>query len=156
MAQESSAGKKRNGEDGVVELRPPVRIESTASIQAGQEALGRGAWEEARSALEQALRADDSPEVLFGLGEALWWLGEILESARCWERAYVAFRRLPDPVGAANVALQLTFLYQDNLGNHAAAAGWAAHAARLIDEFDLEPMRGWVFLTRACGSQDPG
>ena len=120
------------------------------------QALGRGAWEEARSALEQALRADDSPEVLFGLGEALWWLGEILESARCCERAYVAFRRLPDPVGAANVALQLTFLYQDNLGNHAAAAGWAAHAARLIDEFDLEPMRGWVFLTRACGSQDPG
>ena len=142
MAQESSAGKKRNGEDGVVELRQPVRIESTASIQAGQEALGRGAWEEARSALEQALRADDSPEVLFGLGEALWWLGEILESARCWERAYVAFRSLPDPIGAANVALQLTFLYQDNLGNRAAAAGWAAHAARLIDEFDLEPVRG--------------
>ena len=62
----------------------------------------------------------------------------------------------PTRSGAANVALQLTFLYQDNLGNHAAAAGWAAHAARLIDEFDLEPMRGWVFLTRACGSQDPG
>ena len=156
MPQESPSQKKRSGEDRVVELRPPARLESTTAIEAGQEALARGAWEEARSALENALQADESPEVLFGLGEALWWLGEIRESVRCWEQAYVAFRRRPDPVQAANVALQLTFLYQDNLGNHAAAAGWAAHAARLIDEFDLEPMRGWVLLTRACGSPDPG
>ena len=154
MPQESHSQKKRSSKDRVVELRPPVRIESTNAIQAGQEALARGAWEEARSALELALRADESPEVLFGLGEALWWLGEIRESVRCWERAYVAFRRRPDAVQAANIAIQLAFIYQDNLGNRAAAAGWAAHAVRLIDEFDLEPMRGWVVLIKASGSID--
>ncbi len=46
-----------------------------ATIEAGMEALGRGAWKEARSALEDAARADESPEILFGLGVALWWLG---------------------------------------------------------------------------------
>ncbi len=117
------------------------------------EALGRGTWEEARSAFEGA---DESPEVLFGLGEALWWLGGIRESVRCWEQAYAAFRRRPDPVQAANVALQLGFLYQANFGNHAAAAEWTARAARLVDEFDLEPLQGWVLLIKASGCPDPG
>ncbi len=98
---------------------------------------------------------DDSAAVLFGLGVALWWLGETRGSLRCWEEAYAAFRRRPDPVQAANVAFQLSFMYRANLGNHAAAAGWAARAARLVDEFDLAPMQGWVWLIRANGSLDP-
>lgn len=130
--------------------------QSAATIEAGQEALARGAWEEARSAFEDALRAEELPEVLFGLGEATWWLGEVRESVRCWEQAYAAFRRRPDPVQAANVALQLGFLYQANLGNHAAAAGWAARAGRLVDEFDLDPLRGWVLLVKMAGCSDIG
>ena len=145
-------------------LQPSVLLET------GQKALARGAWEEARSAFEDVLRWDDSAaervsseaayqpvevaEVLFGLGGALWWLGEIRESVRCWEQAYAAFRRLPDPIQATNVALQLGFVYQANLGNDAAAAGWAAHAERLVDQFDLEPMWGWVSLIRASSCFD--
>lgn len=120
------------------------------------EALGRGAWEEARTAFEDALRADESPEVLFGLGQALWWLGGIRESVSCWERAYAAFRRRPDPAQAAYAALQLGMIYQANLGNHAAAAGWTARATRLADEFGLEPLRGWVLLLKAYGCPDAG
>ncbi|MGH3148820.1 MAG: helix-turn-helix transcriptional regulator, partial [Rubrobacter sp.] len=137
-----------------MELRPQARLESATAFEAGQEALERGAWEEARSALEQALLTGESPEASFGLGQALWWLGEIRESVRCWERAYVAFRRRPDPVQAVNVALQLGFVYQANLGNHAAASGWAAHAARLVDDFGLEPLQGWVSLLEASGCSD--
>jgi hypothetical protein len=129
--------------------------QSAATIEAGLEALGRGAWEEARSAFERALQTDESPEVLFGLGEAQWWLGEIRGSVRCWEQAYAAFYRRPDPAQAVNAAIQLCFIYQANLGNHAAAAGWAARAGRLVDEFDLEPRRGWVLLIKACGCSDP-
>ena len=69
----------------------------------------------------------ETAEVLFGLGSALWWLGETRESVRSWEQAYAAFRTI-DPVQATNVPLQLGFVYQANLGNDAAAAGWAAHA----------------------------
>lgn len=119
------------------------------------EALGRGAWKEARSAFEDAARVDESPESLFGLGVALWWLGEIRESVRCLEQAYAAFRRRSDPVQAARAALELCFLYHENLGNHAAADGWMARAARLVDEFDLEPLQGRVLLIKACCCSDP-
>jgi tetratricopeptide (TPR) repeat protein len=87
----------------------PSQHRSAATIQAGQEALARGAWEEARSAFERALGAgqrdvekhsfqavvdlEGSAEVLSGLAEALWWLGEIRESLDCWERAYSGFRQ---------------------------------------------------------------
>jgi DNA-binding NarL/FixJ family response regulator len=117
--------------------------------------LSQGNWEEARSAFEHSLRADESPEVMFGLAVALWWLGETREPVRCLEQAYAAFRRRSDPAQAANAALELCFLYHENLGNHAAAAGWVARAARLVDEFDLEPLRGRVLLIKACCSSDP-
>jgi DNA-binding NarL/FixJ family response regulator len=93
---------------------------------------------------------------LSGLAEALWWLGEIQESLECWERAYTEFRRRPEPAQAASVAIQLAVLYDANLGNHAAAAGWVARAARLVDEHTLEPLRGWVLIARATDAADPG
>ena len=104
-----------------------------AAIETGLEALAQGAWEEARSAFERALGAgqrdvekhsfqavvdlEGSAEVLSGLAEALWWLGEIRESLDCWERAYSGFRQRPDPAQAAFVAIQLGLLYDANLGN---------------------------------------
>ena len=126
-----------------------------ATVQAGLEALSQGNWEEARSAFEHSLRADESPDVMFGLAVALWWLGETREPVRCLEQAYAAFRRRSDAAQAANAALELCFLYHENLGNHAAAAGWVARAARLVDEFDLEPLRGRVLLIKACCCSDP-
>lgn len=141
-------------------------------VEAGREALGQGAWEEARSAFERALHTGDrdatkhsfrakldpeeSAEVLSGLAEALWWLGEIREAFDCWERAYSRFRQRPDAAQAAFVAIQLSILYNANLGNHAAAAGWVARAARLVDEHGLEPLRGWVLIAKAVASADPG
>src|SRR3712207_5414265 len=111
-------------------------------VEAGQGALDRGAWDEARSAFERALHTGDrgaarnssrvaldpgeSAEIFSGLAEALWWLGEIRESIDCWERAYSGFRRRPDPAQAAFTAIYLGLLYNANLGNRAAAAGWVA------------------------------
>jgi DNA-binding NarL/FixJ family response regulator len=141
-------------------------------VEAGRGALVRGAWEEARSAFERALLTGDrdeakhsfralldsegSAEILSGLAEALWWLGEIRESLDCWEQAYSGFRRRPDPAQAAFVAIQLSFVYNANLGNRAAAAGWVARAARLVEEHALEPLQGWVLIVNASLSADPG
>jgi hypothetical protein len=56
----------------------PSQRPSAATIEAGQEALARGGWEEARAAFERALgTSDSSAEILSGLAGALWWLGEI-------------------------------------------------------------------------------
>ncbi len=141
-------------------------------VEAGREALVRGAWEEARSVFERVLYTGDrdaakypfrsvldpeeSAEVLSGLAEALWWLGEIRESLDCWEQAYSGFRQRPDPAQAAFVAIQLSILYEANIGNYAAAAGWVARAARLVEEHELEPLRGWVLIAEALVAADPG
>ncbi len=95
--------------------------------------MGRGAWEEARSAFEHSLRADESPEAMFGLAVALWWLGEVREPVRHLEQAYAAFRRRSDPAQAAGAALELCFLYHENLGNHAAACRMMQSCDRCAD-----------------------
>jgi hypothetical protein len=46
-------------------------------------------------------------EALNGLGQALWWLGETRDSVDYRERAYAEFRRRPNPVEAATIALVL-------------------------------------------------
>jgi DNA-binding CsgD family transcriptional regulator len=136
---------------------------SSQLLKAGREALVQGAWEEARSAFERALHpggweaahGPESAEVLSGLAEALWWLGEIRGSLDCWERAYAGFRQGPDPARAAFAAIQLSILFNANIGNHAAAAGWLTRAARLIEEHGLEPLRGWVLTVEAKATTDP-
>ena len=85
-----------------MDTNQPSQPPSAATIEAGHKALARGAWREARSAFELAIGASDAAkdssgallepgenaEILSGLAEAMWWLGEIRESLECWERAY--------------------------------------------------------------------
>jgi hypothetical protein len=54
----------------------------------GDVALARGAWAEARTAFEAALRTRELPEALEGLGKTAWWLdlADLVFDTR--ERAY--------------------------------------------------------------------
>jgi hypothetical protein len=42
-------------------------------LVSGREALGGGAWAEARAHFEAAVADEESPEALEGLGVAAWW-----------------------------------------------------------------------------------
>jgi hypothetical protein len=53
-----------------------VKRSTQNPLVAGQEALGRGAWEEARAAFEVALGAGKTAEGLEGLGMAAVWLDD--------------------------------------------------------------------------------
>ncbi len=124
-------------------------------LAAGNEALKTGDWSAARVAFESALEQEETGEALFGLGDALWWLGEVESAVRCRERAYAEFCERSDPVQAAIVAMRLCLTFRANFGNHAASRGWLRRAARLVEDFELEPLRGWVLLTRAHEAEDP-
>ena len=121
-----------------------------ALIGAADDALKAGDWSTARTLYEAAVALEETPEALLGLGTALWWLQEADASLRCRERAYAAFRRRSDPFKAAIVALQLCPHYSGSLGNYAAARGWLGRAARLVEEFKLAQLDGWVLLGRAA------
>jgi DNA-binding CsgD family transcriptional regulator/uncharacterized protein HemY len=123
-------------------------------LEAGTEALKAGKWTAARSAFETALEHQETAGALFGLGDALWWLGDVEGAVRCRERAYVAFRQ-SDPMQAAIVAMRLCLTYRANLGNRAASRGWLGRAARLVEDLELDDLRGWVLLTRAYDADEP-
>jgi hypothetical protein len=63
-------------------------LQKPSGCVAGDEALARGSWAEARKAFEAALNIAEVPEALEGLGNAAWWLdlGDLVFEAR--ERAY--------------------------------------------------------------------
>lgn len=125
-------------------------------LNAAEQALQAGDWSTAKREFEVVLAEHESPEALVGLGNALWWLQDPEASLSCHERAYAAFRRRRDPLNAAIVALRLSPRYSASLGNLAAARGWLGRAARLIEEFELTPLQGWVFLSRAAMASTTG
>ena len=133
--------------DGRVE--GAAEVDTMALLRRAQEALQRGDWSAAKERFEVALEQEESGEALFGLGAVLWWLGETEASVRYQERAYAAFRRRLDPTQATLAAVDLCLTYLASLGNHAACRGWLARAARLVEDFELAPLRGWVSLCRA-------
>jgi DNA-binding NarL/FixJ family response regulator len=124
-------------------------------LGAGQEAAASGEWERAREAFAAAVEIEATPEGLYGLSNALWWLGHTDASVRAAESAYAGFRRRPDPLQAASVATRLYFLHRASLGSVATSRGWLGRARRLVDEFDLAPLAGWVLLCRAHDNEDP-
>ena len=97
--------------------------DTRALLEQGEAALAAGDWRAARVAYRDALAAEEMPEALFGLGTALWWLGEVTEAMPCWEAAYAGFQRRSDPVMAVNVAIVISFTYSANFGNVAVAHG---------------------------------
>jgi DNA-binding CsgD family transcriptional regulator len=124
-------------------------------VEAAHTAVAGGDWAAARRAFEALAAIEPAAEALAGLGDALWWLGETDEALHCQEQAYAAFQRRGDPANGAMIAVGLYLIYRVSLGNAAGARGWLARAARLVAEFDLEPIDGWVRLLRAHDSRDP-
>jgi ATP/maltotriose-dependent transcriptional regulator MalT len=137
-----------------------------ALLLTGQRAIAAGQWSSAKEAFEAVLGPEGSGEavlgpegsgeVFFGLGVALWWLGETGASLRNWERAYASFRRRRNPERALLAAFYLCLAYKMSLGNRAASQGWLGRAASLVDEFHLGPMAGWVLVARAYIATDGG
>jgi ATP/maltotriose-dependent transcriptional regulator MalT len=124
-------------------MRPPTQPRSAASLQAGHEALTRGAWEEARARFEAALEEEETPEALEGLSWSAWWLDdEAVFDAR--ERAFRLYRKRGDATGAARMATWLAADHLDFHGALAVASGWLQRAHRLLDPLEPKPEHGWL------------
>ncbi len=118
----------------------------TDPLSAGQEALARGAWEEARACFEAALTQQETPEALEGLGMAAWWCDDATVTFDARERAYHLYRQQGDYQGAARVATYLAYDYYSFRGEYALANGWFQRAHRLLEGFDLVPEQGLLAI----------
>jgi DNA-binding CsgD family transcriptional regulator len=130
-----------------------VPIEET--VVQGQEALKAGRWDQARACFERVLLEEDSVEALLGLADAQWWLGDAHSCVKNMERAYSTLREAGALPEAAAAALWLSGIYFKSLGNRPASNGWTSRAARIIEELDDPPLRGWLCWARAAESIDP-
>ena len=111
---------------------------------AGDEALARGAWAEARKSFEEALRTGDSPETLEGLGKAAWWLdlADLVFDSR--ERAYRLYLIRGDLAAAARIAVWLAWDYWAFRGENAVANGWLQRARSLLEGQPACSERAWL------------
>jgi len=129
-------------------------VPADTALARGYGAVAVGNWSEARGAFEEAVRTEESPEALDGLGRSLWWLHEGRQAIVCRERAYSGFRRDGDLGRAARIALWLSREYSLVFGNNAAARGWLARAERLLRDVAPGVEQGWLDLARSEGSRE--
>ncbi|MGZ3426171.1 MAG: LuxR C-terminal-related transcriptional regulator [Polyangia bacterium] len=121
----------------------------------GAELLAGGNWKAASDEFEAALASAPSAEALAGLGECVFWLGDILRAVDLRQRAYVAFRDRGDDASAARLALWLAAEHTAALGNAAVGNGWLARAERLIEDIGDCVERGWLLLRRSRAASEP-
>ena len=132
-------------------MRNPARSRSASekSVARGHEALERGEWRAARAAFEAALKIEEMPQALEGLGLAAWWQDDARVVFDARERAYRLYRDRGDVRGAARVALWLNWDYAAFRGEANVSNGWLERARRLLDEIEPCAETGWVLYREA-------
>jgi DNA-binding CsgD family transcriptional regulator len=125
-----------------------VVLEQDGPFHAGQAALGRAAWQEARGLFETALAEEETPEALEGLGAAAWWLGDAAAVFAARERAYRLYRDRGDDRCAARVATGLAMDHFTFRGEPVVASGWVRRAERLL-RAEPCPELGWLLIVKA-------
>lgn len=122
-------------------------LERDEALCAGQAALLRAAWREARVHFEAALARGETPEALEGLGAAAWWLSDVSTVFATRERAYRLYRENREDRGAARVATALAIDYCTFRGRAAIASGWVRRAERLLGDEACREL-GWLLIVK--------
>lgn len=115
-------------------------------IEAGRAAFARGAWCDAYALLLVADgRTPLGPEALEELAAAAYLIGEEAMFVQATTRAYHSFVERGEKLRAARAAFWLAFTMFVHPHERAQAAGWLAHAQRLVQELgDPCVEEGWL------------
>lgn len=129
-------------------------VTAQSALEQGTAAMMVGDWQAARTAFEESLRETESATSLAGLGNALFFLGDVREAVRHRERAYAASLRAGDRDAAAESAIWLCLTYGMALGNEAAAHGWHARAQSVLAGSEAPLWGAWLAYEAAILSTD--
>jgi class 3 adenylate cyclase len=116
------------------------------SLEDARAAAARQAWREAYAAYAGVQSQDLTAADLESYGEAAWWSGKLDEAIAYRERAHAAYIADVDTLGAARMALALSWDFEGR-GSFAVARGWLANAERLLEDQPDAPERGTLLLT---------
>ncbi len=118
------------------------------SLDDARAAAARQAWRAAYAFYgetdAQALTAADNESY----AEAAWWSGKLDEAIARRERAHAAYAASDDALGAARLALALSWDYEGR-GSFAVAGGWLATAERLLADQPEAPEHAQLSLIHA-------
>lgn len=118
-----------------------------ASVDIARNAAERHAWRETYEAYVEAGDEDLAPDDLERYADAAWWTGRLDEAIALRERSYAGFGAEGDKLGAARLALTLSW-DQLNRGAFAVSRGWFANAERLLDGLPEAAEHGYLALSR--------
>src|SRR5688500_14881228 len=124
-----------------------VRI--VAAHRPGYDALLTADWPSARDYFEAAVRDEETPGALEGLGIAAFQLGDADATFKARERAYELYRRRGDPLSAARVACVLTVDCVIFRGAIALANGWLRRTQSMLATLPESAEHGWFALLEA-------
>jgi LuxR family transcriptional regulator, maltose regulon positive regulatory protein len=122
------------------------RRKDAEAITIGNQALARGEWKAARASFELALRLEQTPEAMEGLGSAAAGLDDGATTFDAREQAYRLYRRRGDRHAAGRVAIALADDYYNFRRELAVAGGWLQRARRLLAGLASIPEHGWLRL----------
>jgi ATP/maltotriose-dependent transcriptional regulator MalT len=125
--------------------------QTTGSLEAGQAALRRGGWQEARARFEAALAEDETPAGFLGLGIAAAAQLDAATTLEAHEQGYRLARSLGDDRSAARLALELAVDCMYFRGP-AEAGGWLERASHLLEQVPLGEEHGMLTYLRATSA----
>ena len=118
-------------------------------VDAGREAAGRYAWQDAFDSFDEAGQAGKlDNEDLCRLAESAWWIGRPERAVQAREQAFAALVEAGLKSEASRVALNL---FWDHLSKNSEtmAMGWLNRAAQLLEDEPDSPAHGWLAESRA-------
>jgi ATP/maltotriose-dependent transcriptional regulator MalT len=125
-----------------------VAVDIVDKLIQGREAFRRHEWLAARDRLSARDLTTLAPADLHALSTAAYLVGDADTCVRGWQRAFQVHHDDGDHLAAARDALWLTFALT-RVGNEAAAKGWQARAARLLEsEPDDVAERGFLQMNQ--------
>jgi class 3 adenylate cyclase len=116
-------------------------------IEVARRAAGSHSWREAYDAYSDSSERDLTPKDLEQFADAAWWTGRLDEAIGLRERSYSGFSAAGDKLGAARLALTLSWDYM-NRGAFAVSRGWFSNAERLLEGLPEAAEHGYLALSR--------
>ncbi|MET0609428.1 MAG: tetratricopeptide repeat protein [Gaiellaceae bacterium] len=117
------------------------------AVDVARNAAERHSWREAYDAYTGSDGSGLTPDDQEQFADAAWWTGKIDEAIGLRERSYAGFSAAGDRLGAARLALTLSWDHL-NRGAFAVSRGWFANAERLLEGQPEAREHGFLALSR--------